>query len=802
MKKIAFIIVQLFVALTFLPAATLPPSGCSLGGKITDTNGENVVGATIYFPELKTGAVSDANGNYLVGNLPKQKLLMQINSMGYKMIATEINPAGTAQRDFVLEPSVTEIAEVAVTGQAVGTRIDKLPTPIAVVSTRELQQTSSTNIIDALSKQPGISQITTGSGISKPVIRGLGYNRVVVLNDGVRQEGQQWGDEHGIEMDEFNINRVEILKGPASLMYGSDAMAGVLNLFSSPILPQGTMSLNVLGNYQTNNGLRAYSMDYAGHKGVFVWDLRYSNKQAHAYKNAYDGYVFNSGFSENAFSGLAGISSSWGYSHLTFSAYHLKPGIVEGTRDATTGAFTKETENGDEIVSASELKSYDLQVPYQKVDHYKALWNNNILIGDGSLKATLGYQQNNRREFAEADNPDEYGLYFKLHTVNYNLNYRFPEMKGYGLSVGINGMYQKSLNLGEEFLVPEYQLFDAGVFAIANKTFGKFDVSGGVRFDNRSLRSDALYLDSNGEKTTATGADATERFGAFDKDFTGFSGSIGASYHMAKGWTMKLNAAKGYRAPNISELGSNGVHEGTLRYERGNTSLKPEQSTQFDWELGFENDHITSKLNLFANDIRNFIFLHKLASKTGGDSIQNAVPVYQFSSGHALLMGGEFYLDIHPHPWDWLHIENSFSYVHSALLNQPDSMRHLPFTPPAKWVSTLRFDINSGQKWMKNTYFSVGMEKYFAQHDVYSAYDTETATPGYTLWNAAVGTDIVCRKKTLCSVYLAGTNLTDVAYQSHLSRLKYGDENTVTGRTGVYNMGRNVSVKVIVPISL
>jgi len=139
----------------------------------------------------------------------------------------------------VLEETIIEINEIAVTGQASATQAVKTPTPISVITRNELQQQGATNIIDAISSQPGISQITTGSGISKPVIRGLGYNRIVVMNDGIRQEGQQWGDEHGIEIDESEVDRVEILKGPASLMYGSDAMAGVINFLSAPILPEG-----------------------------------------------------------------------------------------------------------------------------------------------------------------------------------------------------------------------------------------------------------------------------------------------------------------------------------------------------------------------------------------------------------------------------------------------------------------------------------------------------------------------------------------------------------------------------------
>ena len=789
MKRFLYICI-LILLMPLVHAVELPPATNVLEGKITDSNGQPIVGATVYFAELKTGAVSDINGRYKVSNLPARNLLVQISFVGYKMQTLTVNPAHQSHLNFTMEESVTEIAEVAVTGRGIATQVEKLPTPISVISTAELQQTSSTNIIDALSHQPGVSQITTGSGISKPVIRGLGYNRVVVVNDGVRQEGQQWGDEHGIEVDEANISRIEILKGPASLMYGSDAMAGVINLFSSPILPQGKMSLNVLANYQTNNGLRAYSLDYAGHKNTFVWDVRYSNKTAHAYQNKYDGYVFNSGFSEHALSGLVGLSSWWGYSHLTLSTYQLKPGIVEGDRSDLTGQFIRETADGEEIVNNTDLKSYSLQVPYQHVNHYKALWSNNLLLGEGSLKATVGYQQNQRQEYADPAAPNDYGLFFKLHTVNYNVLYQFPETKGYNFSAGVGGMYQKSLNLGSEFLVPEYHLFDAGWFVMGDKTVGKFDLSGGLRFDNRSQK--AAQLIEN---------DAL-RFEAFSKNFSGVSGSLGASYHVSKDWTMKLNLSRGYRAPNISELGSNGVHEGTLRYETGNTRLKPEQSMQLDYELGFINNHVTARLNLFANTINNFIYLHKLSANAVGDSIRDEVPVYKFDQGHALLAGGEFYLDIHPHPWDWLHFENSFSYVHSALLNQPDSMSHLPFTPPAKWTSDLRFDLSVCRKHFQNTYLNIGIEKYFAQNDIYSAYGTETATPGYALLNAGIGTDIVRKKKTLCSLYIVGTNLTDMAYQSHLSRLKYADENVATGRSGVYNMGRNISIKAIIPVDL
>ncbi|HEY5592452.1 MAG TPA: TonB-dependent receptor [Paludibacter sp.] len=807
MKKIYIILLSIFTIVN-LWADNTGSSHTVLQGRITDDKGDPVIGVGIYFPEMKTGAITDSEGNYIIDNLPLRTLLIQVNAMGYKMIAENIDLKTSTTKNFVLEESIVEINEVVVTGQAGGaSQMIKMPTPVSIITQTQLQQQASTNIIDAISSQPGISQITTGSGISKPVIRGLGYNRVVVVNDGVRQEGQQWGDEHGIEIDEYDVNRVEILKGPASLMYGSDAMAGVISFFSAPILPQGKISLNALANYQTNNGLMAYSLNFAGHKKAFVWNMRYSNKQAHAYQNKYDGYVYNSGFSENAASVLLGINQWWGYSHLTLSTYQLTPGIVEGQRDSVTGQFIKpialnSDNEGRAIATNDDFMSYKHQMPYQQVNHYKVVWNNNIFIGEGSLKTTIGYQQNRRQEFADVLNPNTYGLYFQLHTVNYDIHYLLPEKNGFGLSFGVNGMYQSSLNKGVEYLVPEYSLFDAGAFIIAKKTWGNLDVSGGLRYDNRSEQGDALYLNANKEKTTSSDPAATERFAGFTTKFGGVSGSLGATYQLNENWNIKLNLSGGFRAPNISELSSNGVHEGTIRYEIGDPKLKAESSLQVDYELGYNTKHVSTTLNLFVNNINNYIFSRKISNVIGSDSIRGGYPSYKFDSGNAQLMGGEVSIDIHPHPLDWLHFENSFSYVHSQLKNQPDSTKYLPFTPAAKWKSDIRTDIDKVGKNLKNSFLSIGIEHYFKQDNIYAAYNTETVTPAYTLLNAGIGSDIVLKKHTICSLYISGTNLADIAYQSHLSRLKYAEINNVTGRTGVYNMGRNISIKLIVPVEL
>ncbi|MDP4272166.1 MAG: TonB-dependent receptor, partial [Bacteroidota bacterium] len=753
---------RIYLVLALLALVTLHISAAEkamLTGKVTEAaTGNSLPGVTIYFPDLKVGTVTDINGNYRIMNLPNNKVLIQVQYLNFRTIIESIDLTKTTVKNFALEHTVTELNEVVVTGLSKAGEQKRTPTPISVVPKLLLLQNSSSNIIDAIASQPGVSQITTGTGISKPVIRGLGYNRVVVVNDGIRQEGQQWGDEHGIEVDEYGVGRVEILKGPATLVYGSDAMAGVVNLLPEPPLQDGKIAGNVTTNYQTNNGMIGYSLNLAGNKKGIIWDVRYSNKMAHAYQNRFDGYVFNSGFRENAISGKIGLNKSWGYSHLTMSAYHLQPGMVEGERDSASGKFLKTVinQNGQEdiaIATDKDMKSYHPQMPYQQIYHYKAVWNNNLYLGKGNLAATLGLQQNRRQEFDDILT-NQYGLYFHMNTLNYDIKYNFPEISNYNISIGVNGMQQASRNKGTEYLVPEYDLFDAGIYAIAQKALGKVDVSGGVRFDNRHIDSRSLFVNSEGKAISSFESAATERFSAFRKNFGGVSGSLGATWQIAKTLFTKINLSRGFRAPNISELGANGVHEGTFRYEIGNDNLKPENSLQLDYTLGLNTQHISAELNLFDNRINDYIFARKLNNVAGGDSLMDGTTAFKFVSGDAHLYGGEFRFDIHPHPIDWLHIENAFSYVRAMQLHQSDSTRNLPFTPAPKYQLALKAELLKWGKFIRNGYLKLELENYFAQNNVFSAYKTETRTPGYSLLNLGLGTDITNKGLTLFSIYL------------------------------------------------
>ena len=684
--------------------------------------------------------------------------------------------------------------EVTVTGVTGDTKLKNATAPISIVTPQELKATASTNIIDAIARQPGVSQLTTGGSISKPIIRGLGYNRVVVMSEGVRQEGQQWGDEHGVEVDGSSVSSVEILKGPASLMYGSDAMAGVVILHPQPILPLGEMRANVSTEYQTNNGLFSYNLSMAGNQKGFVWDAHYSDKMAHAYKNKYDGYVPGSQFRERAGRLLLGLNKDWGHSRLIGTAYHLTPSIIEGARDPDTGELVHE--------EGFTGHGYGKTLPFQQVKHYKLVWDNALNLSSGQLKAIVGYQHNRRQEYEES--ADEYGIFLKLHTLTYDLRYITNEFNGWKLSSGIGGMYQKSVNDGEEYLIPDSRLFDFGLYTTATKALGnRWTMSGGLRYDHRRLHGYELLEEGEEEK----------RFSNFTRHFNGLTGSLGAVFNVNDHLNLKLNVARGFRTPNMSELASNGVHEGSLRYELGNQNLKAEYSLQADFGLDFTSRYVSAQLALFANRIDNYIFIKGEGQEIRGERID--YPVYAYTQGDARLLGFEAGVDLHPiHS---IHFSNTFSYVDAQQLHADADTKYLPFTPAPHWSSELKWELfhhshstinhhheahHVHHSVFNNLYIAAGLDCYLRQTHIYSADDTETVTPGYALLSLSAGTDIQVRGRKIAELYITADNLLNKAYQNHLSRLKYADVNTVTGRRGVYNMGRNVTFKLVVPIEL
>jgi len=767
----------------------------TLSGSINDAaTNSPLAGASVYFTDARIGAAADSFGRFILRNVPSGHHLIEISHSGYIPIVTHIDLSLSTQKDFSLTPSIVENKGVTVTGVTSATSTRNIPVPVTLIRKTQLLQTPATNIIDALTRLPGISQISTGPAISKPVIRGLGYNRVVVMNDGARQEGQQWGDEHGIEIDEASVSRVEIIKGPASIMYGSDALAGVIHFITNVPAPDGIIKGNIFSSYQANNKQVGLNGNIQGSQNGFNWNMYGSSKSAGDYKNSYDGQVLNSRFNEKNYGGYVGLNKSWGFSHLIFSSYNQNIGLVEGDRDSATGKFLVNAGSSLERIAASkDLTGRNLFQPNQNVQHYKLMLDNSFVTGKSRLKLNLGFQHNLRKEFGNAEDPAETALFFDLKTWSYNLQWRLPEVKNFETTIGVSGMSQVNKNKGVEVIIPEYRLFDAGGFVFMQKSFEKAILSGGIRYDHRSVKADDLL------------EGAAVKFRSFKKTFSNISASTGISYQPTEALTLKANIAKGFRSPALSELASNGAHEGTNRYEYGAVELKSEKSLQFDAGAELVYEHISVSVSAFHNTINDFIFYRRLENTSGSDSLISIggeeLEAFQYNQNGVRLSGLEASIDIHPHPLDWLHINNSLSFVRGRFEQNVDGSNNLPMIPAARYIGDLKASFTAGKKTVRNFYVLAEIDKTFNQNRAFFGYNTETLTRGYVLLNAGIGADLFRKDRAVLNIHFTANNLTDVAYQNHLSRLKYAAVNEVTGRRGVFNMGRNFSLKVNVPFS-
>lgn len=797
----------LLATLFFSPATLLGQN--VIFGQVTDARDSTpLVGATAVIADLKRGSVSDLEGMYLLDNLPPGWFLVEFKYAGYESRVERVRVDGRTEHNVALTPAVTELNEVVVTGVSHSTELKRSPIPVTTLGAESLRERTGSNLVDKIAGHPGVGQITTGAGISKPVIRGLGFNRVIVLYDGIRQEGQQWGDEHGLEIDEFSVNRVEIIKGAGSLMYGSDGIGGIISLLAPHPLPEGTLAGEWISNYQSNNGLFANSLSVGGNRKGVYWMAHATRKDARAYRNRYDGRVFNSGFNEFDLGGTLGLSGNWGFTQLHATSFNQNLGLPEGERDAE-GNFLRQVAREQQIaertVTPDELRTYGLFIPNQSVHHLRIASNTNYYRGDSRMQLDLGYQHNLRQEFGNVLNEAEEELRFDLHTATYNFIYHLPPVNDLRISVGTSGAFQKSIAGGEDYLIPDHRTFDWGVFAFAKWHHNTLDLAGGVRFDRRSIRIDPLYLNDDGLPSDDPGD--YQKFAGGSPAFSSYSASLGITEVLRPGLALKMNISRGFRAPSVTELQANGRHEGSMQYEYGNPGLDAETSFQMDFGLNLQTDHVTVEAALFRNAIHDYIYLQKLAGSNGLDSIpdpDDPVPAFAYTQGDVRLAGAELTVDIHPHPFDWLHFENTFAIVDALNISErdSDSTRYLPFVPAPAYRGQLRANLNLSGRRIFNTFFMLEFRYTWDQNRVLLENGTETPTPSYSIWNASAGTSIRKKKNStdaLMSIYLSLDNIFDVGYQNHLSRLKYAPENPVTLRRGIFDMGRNFSIKVVVP---
>ncbi|GAA3923896.1 TonB-dependent receptor [Hymenobacter algoricola] len=772
------------------------------------------------------GAATNAAGEYeLAATAGRHELVFSFVGFATRSVTVTLRPEKAVVVNITLQPAAASLQEVVVTGMSRATEIRRSPVPVAVLSRREINLNGSGNVIDAAVKGvPGLSAVTTGPNISKPFIRGLGYNRVLTLYNGLRQEGQQWGDEHGIEIDQYDIERIEVVKGPASLVYGSDAVAGVINMLPRlPDGPAGQLRGDALSEYQTNNNLLGTSLGLRYHQHGWQTAARGSYRLAQAYRNAVDGRVFGTAFRELNLTTMAGVEKSWGATHVYATLYDNFQEIPDGSRDSLTRRFTRQVFEGgpDDIkrrppVPAAELATYRINPLHQHIQHYRLLSRTRLRLGSGELNVLLGAQQNVRREYNHPTAPAQAGLFVALTTTNYDLRYAAPTWHGLETTLGVNGMHQRNTNRdATDFPIPDYTLFDAGGYLFVKRTFGKLDLSGGLRYDGRTLSWPDFFVETDpttgfARRGRAVSGGPAPQFADFRTRYHGISASAGAAYNLSEKLLLRANVARGYRAPNITEVGSNGLDPGAHIVYLGNRSFGPEFSLQEDLGLSVYLPDAEISVSGFNNHLTNYIYQARLTGPDGQPVV--LVPgnaTYQYQQGRARLYGAEATVNLHPKMAPGLEFNNSLAYVtglnkEAALLETNGAAaRYLPFIPPLHLRSEVRFTSPQPLGPLARAYLRAGADYNAAQNRFYAVDNTETRTAGYTLFNLGAGTTLTAgpQQREWLQLFVQLDNVLNTSYQSHLNRLKYFEyfAASPTGRSGIYNMGRNLSVKVILP---
>ena len=818
-------VVLTLLLILFLFAVTTNAQTATISGTIK-SEGRPVASASVALMKTGWGTTSDSSGFFIFQNIPQGNYTLRASCIGYDDFEEPISLKKGDKLILTIRLTANNkmLNEIVITGVSKATLIRENPLSIVSVSGKQIEQTNESNIIDVLVKNtPGLNAVKTGPNISKPFIRGLGYNRLLTLYDGVRQEGQQWGDEHGIEVDAYNVDRAEVIKGPASLMYGSDALAGVVSLF--PFIPDtddGKLHEKFTSEYQTNNNLTGNGLRLDYSNGHFLFAVCGSYRLAKNYRNSIDGRVYNTNFKEKNLSALAGFKSDKGYSHLNITLYDNLQGIPDGSRDSLTRKFTKQIYEGeyDDIknrptVSDEELNSYKLSPLHQHIQHYRIYTHNYYRIGNGNIDFLLALQQNIRREYNHPTMPAQAGMHVRLNTLNYGLRYNLPEFANIEATIGFNGMLQnnKSVN-ATDFPIPDYNLYDGGIYLYAKWKYNKWTVSGGARYDGRQIEWNNFFVQTNpvtgfDEHTSLTDtSNATLQFPAYRKRFQGMSASLGLTFQATKQISIKVNMGRGYRTPNITEMASNGLDPGAHIIYLGNRNFKPEFSFQQDIGASARFKNLSADVSLFNNNIQNYIYLTMLVD-ANGNAVTDAQgnKTYKYQQASAQLYGIEAWLSLHPENRKGFSFDNSLAVVYGlnrekTYKNQGTGGEYLPLIPPLKLLSSVaqQFQTKSKTFTMLTPRFEI---EFSAQQNRYLGLNnTETSTPAYTLVNIGIVSEIKYSKKQTLQLQFQVNNLLDKAYQSNLSRLKYFEyyNQSPDGHLGMYNMGRNICFKLILPL--
>ncbi|MFM7431820.1 MAG: TonB-dependent receptor [Flammeovirgaceae bacterium] len=631
----------------------------------------------------------------------------------------------------------------------------------------DMRLSASQNFATTLQYIPGIMAIQTGVGIAKPVIRGMSGARVALIDNGIKQEGQQWGTDHGLEIDQFNVDRVEVIKGPVSVLYGSDGIGGVINIYPSYMPKTNSINGDVLVNYKTNNDLVGTSLKLQGNKNDVYAIARFTYQDYSSYRVpaddfTYNGYVLpiynnrlkNTAGREINFSVLTGIKRKWGFSRVYVSNFNQNAGFF-------VGAFG--------VPRAYQLfddgKPRKVDIPNQQINHLKIISNTFIALKENYLEIDLGYQLNSRNEFSRphahgtADNRfGNLALGLNLQTITANMRFTHTISQKFKSIYGFNAQYQTNQKTGHEFLIPKYNATNVGVFIFSEyKVNSRFLVSGGLRLDAAWQNSERHFRPSyDAQLNYIKDAQVSP---ALRRNYFSASGSVGTAYTFNELWELKTNIGSAFRIPVISELAANGVHHGTFRHEQGDSTLSPERGYMLDLGLYFKKKKVDIDFTPFFNYFDNYIYL---SPSSKFSPLPDAGQIYKYKEAKAIFWGFES-------SFNWglnncLAYELGIEYVWNKNLI---STLPLPFTPPFSILEEIKLTPFKTKQFKDLSFNLTG--QYFASQIRVDRNEPET--DGYFLLHLSLYNNFYIGKTKL-SFFLQLRNVADSKYMNNMSRYR------------------------------
>ena len=702
-------------------------------GKIIDTQTKQPIpGASVYIINTQKGTTTDIQGNYMLYDIQEFKIKLVFSFTSYEERQVDILfDSNNKELNISLHESVFELDEVMLS-----TPFNKLQSEnvvkVSYKSLASMQKKGIQNLMDGVSQISGVTQMSTGSGISKPVIRGLTGSRVLVYNQGVRLENFQYGDFHGIGINESGIGSVEVIKGPASLLYGSDAVGGVLYLVPEKYAQANETKINIKSQYTSNTlGLNStVGLKTSLDKFQFLARTAFTTNADYAVADG--DRVSNSRYNDRDFK--AGLSFK-GDNLTTDFRYNFN-----------------RAKNGIPHHIGLQETSHKVTDKHQDLDNHILSVKNDIELENSKIKTNIGHTWHKRTLL----NEEITLIGMQLNTLNYDTKWYLPNWDKLETIIGVQGMHQTNTNFGEGFLLPDANINSVGIFTNLHYEFKNISLQGGVRYDARHIvTQDISELELPNYRE------------GFDKNLGSFTSSIGLKSDLFKKTTLRFNIAAGFRSPNLSELASKGIHSG--RIEIGNSELENEQNWQGDLAFEYANTHVEFFVNGFINSISNYIFLAPTSE------IQDEYIVYQYEQDNAQLYGGEIGFHLHPHPYNWLHLDSSYEMV----VGQSENDTYLPLIPANQWKNQIRLTNDTKHHSLEKYYLNIGINHTF-KTDKISQF--EVSQDAYTLLNTSLGADFKFQKISF-NAAVSIHNLLDKEYISHMSVLREHD---------IPNMGRNV----------